>query len=67
MKFALKIKTAEDLRAEIDAAQRAERRAEALRYLAETDWLVTRQMETGKAIPADVAAKRAEARKTAQG
>ena len=65
MKFALKIKTAEDLRAEIDAAQRAERRAEALRYLAETDWLVTRQLETGKPIPPEVLDARAKARKDA--
>jgi hypothetical protein len=31
-------------------------------YLASTDWYVTRQAETGKAIPADVAAARALAR-----
>lgn len=35
---------------------------EARRYLAETDWYVTRKAETGKAIPDDIATKRQEAR-----
>ena len=34
----------------------------AKRYLAETDWYVSREAETGKAIPADVLTKRAQAR-----
>jgi hypothetical protein len=33
-----------------------------LQYLADTDWYVTREAETGTAMPADVSAKRAEAR-----
>lgn len=32
-------------------------------YLADTDWYVSREAETGVAMPADVKAKRAEARK----
>tara|TARA_B100000085_G_scaffold254500_1_gene253679 strand:- start:388 stop:681 length:294 start_codon:yes stop_codon:yes gene_type:complete len=35
---------------------------EARRYLAETDWYVTRKAETGKAIPDDIVTKRQEAR-----
>lgn len=35
---------------------------EAQRYLDETDWYVTREMETGKPIPSDVRAKREHAR-----
>jgi hypothetical protein len=34
----------------------------ARKYLAETDWYVTRKAETGKAIPDDIATKRQEAR-----
>ena len=34
----------------------------ARKYLAETDWYVTRKAETGKAIPDDVVTKRQEAR-----
>ena len=34
----------------------------ARKYLAETDWYVTRKTETGKAIPDDIATKRQEAR-----
>ena len=34
----------------------------ARKYLAETDWYVTRKSETGKAIPDDILAKRQEAR-----
>ena len=35
---------------------------EAKDYLASTDWYVTRQAETGKAIPEDILTKRQEAR-----
>lgn len=35
---------------------------EALAYLAETDWTVIRQMDSGEPMPAEVKAKRAEAR-----
>lgn len=41
-------------------AEQAE--AEALRYLADTDWYVVRLTETGVAIPEEVITKRAEAR-----
>jgi len=34
----------------------------AKRYLAETDWYVSREAETGKAVPSDVLTKRAQAR-----
>ena len=37
----------------------------ARRTLAETDWYVIRQLETGKPIPAHVSAARADARKKA--
>lgn len=36
--------------------------AEASAYLAETDWLVIREMDSGIVCPADIKAKRAEAR-----
>jgi hypothetical protein len=35
---------------------------EALAYLTSTDWMAVREAETGTAMPADVKAKRAEAR-----
>lgn len=35
---------------------------DARKYLAETDWYVTRKTETGKAIPDDILTKRQEAR-----
>ncbi|MBL4917991.1 hypothetical protein [Szabonella alba] len=54
--------TAED-RATADAeATAATARAEALAYLASTDWMVIRAAETGKAMPEDVAEARAAAR-----
>lgn len=37
-------------------------RRDAKKYLAETDWYVTRKSETGKAIPNDILTKRAQAR-----
>lgn len=42
----------------------ADEEVAARRYLASTDWMAARLAETGKPIPADVAAKRAEARET---
>ncbi|WP_177330217.1 hypothetical protein [Pseudomonas sp. PH1b] len=36
---------------------------EAREYLRQTDWLVVRKLETDKDLPADVAEKRAEARR----
>ena len=35
---------------------------EARKYLADTDWYVTRKSETGKSIPDDILTKRQEAR-----
>tara|TARA_B100000035_G_C20883650_1_gene501707 strand:+ start:539 stop:832 length:294 start_codon:yes stop_codon:yes gene_type:complete len=35
---------------------------DARKYLADTDWYVTRKAETGKAIPDDILTKRQEAR-----
>ncbi len=61
----LTIKTAADLEADALAREAEKLRAEALAYLRETDWFVTRQAETGKPIPEDVAEKRAAARKVA--
>lgn len=46
--------TAEQLQEQTNAKARA--------YLAETDWYVVRKAETGVGIPADILAKRAEAR-----
>lgn len=40
----------------------AQRNAEALAYLASTDWYVVRKAETGAEIPADIAKGRQEAR-----
>ncbi|WP_053156592.1 hypothetical protein [Pseudomonas protegens] len=40
---------------------------EARKYLNETDWYAMRLLETGKTIPEDVTAKRAEARTTISG
>ena len=42
--------------------QRNKLRTSAKKYLAETDWYVTRNAETGKAVPDDILAKRAQAR-----
>lgn len=67
MTFSLHIKTAEDLAAEAAEAERQAAAAEARRYLADTDWMVVRAAETGRAVPKDIAAKRAEARKVAGG
>ena len=41
----------------------AQLRAEAQAYLDSTDWMVTRQAETGRPIPEDVKSKRAESRR----
>lgn len=60
-----------DMTIKVDWSQRqtlAERRddiGKARKYLAETDWYVTRQNETGKPMPEDVRAAREAARQTA--
>ena len=53
------IKINQDKIAEKELATKVQ---EAKSYLASTDWYVTREAETGKAIPDEVKAKRAEAR-----
>lgn len=37
-------------------------RAEAAAFLAQTDWMVVRQVETGQAVPEDIRTRRAQAR-----
>ena len=48
--------------AQIDEAEAHNCKKRARRYLAETDWYVTRKAETGTAIPDDILTKRAQAR-----
>ena len=50
--------TEEDLAADL----KRQKANEAKRYLAETDWYAVRKAETEKEIPADILAKRAQAR-----
>ena len=59
------IKTPADLESEQAAKGRELARGEALSYLRETDWMVTRFAETGKPVPDDVALRREGARKAA--
>ena len=48
---------------ERDAVQRQEEaNREAREYLSETDWYITRNMETGAEVPGEILKKRAEAR-----
>jgi len=50
---------------EREAAKRQEEvNREARGYLAETDWYITRNMETGAEVPKEILVKRAEARAT---
>lgn len=49
----------EDISAKV---QQEKDNAEALAYLAETDWMIIREVDAGVPCPADVKAKRAEAR-----
>ena len=46
----------------ISSMERSVLRRDAKKYLAETDWYVSRKAETGKAIPDDILTKRAQAR-----
>lgn len=58
VKEAFEMPTAEEL-----LAQAVEvKKQEALTYLSNTDWYVTRKIETGVEIPLDVLARRAESR-----
>ncbi len=54
-----------DRKAKAAVEARESKRAAARRYLAETDWMVTRSIEIGKPIPDDVKAAREEARRLA--
>ena len=47
---------------EVALMQRNRLRKNAKKYLADTDWYVTRKAETGTAIPEDILTKRAQAR-----
>ena len=60
----LKIKTPADLESDAQDREVEEKRAEALAYLAKTDWYVTRAMETGRAVPVGVTEKREAARRS---
>lgn len=60
------IKTAAELAAERLDAERDSARATARSYLAQTDWLVVRQAETGTPVPPEVLTARAEARAIAR-
>lgn len=51
------------IEAKAQADQEAASKSSAAKYLAETDWYVTRFAETGTPIPAGVSTARAEARK----
>lgn len=56
------IKTADDLAAEAAAREVEAEKTKARAYLADTDWMVTRRVETGAEVPADVTQARATAR-----
>jgi len=57
-----KMKTAEQKQAEAEQAEIDRINTEARKYLADTDWYVTRFYETGVAIPEEVSMAREEAR-----
>ncbi len=56
------VQTAEDKTQARAAADRAHARAEARRYLAETDWYVIRAADTGTSVPETIRTDRAAAR-----
>ena len=56
------VKTPADLEAERAQSSRDADRARASACLAETDWMVVRQAETGKPVPPHILHARAEAR-----
>ena len=57
-----KLERSEPTAEEIANNQIGIQNSDARKYLADTDWYVTRKAETGKAIPDDVVTKREEAR-----
>lgn len=58
-----RIVTAAERSAQAEAEDLKRRTAEAVAFLASSDWLVVRQAETGEPIPEDISAARAAARK----
>lgn len=61
-----KLKTAEQKKAEAEQAEIDRVNAEARKYLADTDWYVTRLYETGVAVPENVLSARQAARERVQ-
>ena len=59
------VRTATDKAQAAAEADSQRKRDAAQKYLAETDWMVVRETETGKPIPEDMRAARSEARKAA--
>lgn len=57
--------TATDREARANEEAREAERAAARQYLADTDWMVTRAMETGRPMPEDIRIAREAARRTA--
>lgn len=57
---------ASELNIRADRAIADQERSDAMARLAETDWLVVRAIETGKPVPAEISAMRAEARAKAE-
>ena len=62
--MSLTIKTASQIADDAKAAEQVRAADAARRYLADTDWMVIRAIETEKPIPQDVIEARALARKT---
>lgn len=56
------IRTAEEIAQDHACIAEEVAQARARAYLASTDWMITRQMETGKPVPEAVLEKRAAAR-----
>lgn len=59
--------TEEEKAEAVDRFNSTQKFTTAQKYLANTDWYVTRNAETGVAIPEDVSARRAQARIDANG
>jgi len=56
------VPTSEKVAQEIAERAMVQARVNALQYLADTDWYVSRKAETDKAIPSEILTKRAQAR-----
>ena len=57
-----KIKTAQNVAADVAAKKASEAKAQALTYLKETDWYVSRLSEKQTQVPTDILEKRDKAR-----